>query len=124
MAEGLIPGIPAATRILLLGQVQEDEDDGSSTSSSPNETVLEHVLRSDKQRERLLYEASTLSAAMDNIDDSTALLKVYRQLKREQLQRDVDEAKRRASKTSGVRGLGARKALTGLEEELSAASKR
>jgi ATP-binding cassette subfamily F protein 3 len=124
MAEGLIPGIPAATRILLLGQVQEDEDEGPSTPSSPNETVLEHVLRSDKQRERLLYEASRLTAAMDNIDDSTALLKVYRQLKRDQLQRDVNEAKRRASKTSGVRGLGARKALTSLEEELSAASKR
>jgi ATP-binding cassette subfamily F protein 3 len=124
MAEGLIPGIPAATRILLLGQVQEDEDDGLTTSPSPNETVLEHVLRSDKQRERLLYEASRLTAAMDNIDDSTALLKVYRQLICERLQRDVDEAKRRASKTSGVRGLGARKALTILEEELGAALKR
>jgi ATP-binding cassette subfamily F protein 3 len=104
--------------------VQEDEDDDSSTSSSPNETVLEHVLRSDKQRERLLYEAGRLTAAMDNIDDSTALLMVYRQLRCERLQRDVDEAKRGASKTSGVRGLGARKALTILEEELRAASKR
>lgn len=104
--------------------MQEDEDDGSSTSSSPIETVLEHVLRSDKQRERLLYEAGRLTAAMDNIDDSTALLMVYRQLRCERLQRDVDEAKRGASKTSGVRGLGARKALTILEEELRAASKR
>jgi ATP-binding cassette subfamily F protein 3 len=124
MAEGLIPGIPTATRILLLGQVQEDVTKDFSAPSSPNETVLEHVLRSDKQRERLLYEASRLTAAMDNIDDSTALLKVHRQLRFERLQRDVDEAKRRASKTSGVRGLGARRALTGLEEELSAASKR
>jgi ATP-binding cassette subfamily F protein 3 len=72
----------------------------------------------------LLYEASRLTAAMDNIDDSTALLKVYRQLKYERLQRDVDEAKQRASKMSGVRGLGARKALTILEEELSAALER
>lgn len=124
MAEGLIPGIPVATRILLLGQVQEDEDDGSSAPTSSNETVLEHVLRSDKQRERFLFEASRLSAAMDNVEDPTALLKAYRQLRRERLQHDVDEARRRASKTSGVRGLGARKALTALEEELAVASKR
>jgi len=124
MAEGLIPSIPAATRILLLGQVQEDEDDGSSTQSSPDETVLGHVLRSDKHRRRLLYEASRLSVAMDNVEDPAALLKVYRQLKRERLQHDVDEARRRASKTSGVRGLGARKALTDLEGELTIASTR
>lgn len=124
MAEGLIPSIPAATRILLLGQVQEEEDDEPPAPSSPDETVLEHVLRSDKQRRRLLYEASRLSAAMDNVEDSTALLRAYRQLKRERLQHDVDEARGRASKTSGVRGLGARKALTILEGELAAASTR
>lgn len=124
MAEGLIPSIPAATRILLLGQVQEDEDDGSSAPSSPDETVLGHVLRSDKHRRRLLYEASRLSVAVDNVEDPAALLKVYRRLKRERLQYDVDEARWRASKTSGVRGLGARKALTDLEGELAIASMR
>jgi ATP-binding cassette subfamily F protein 3 len=124
MAEGLIPGIPAATRILLLGQVQEDVTEDFSEPFSANETVLEHVLRSDKKRERFLYEASRLSTAMDNVEDPAALLKVYRQLKRERLQRGVDEAKQRAAKTSGVRGSGARKALTALEEELAVASMR
>lgn len=122
MAEGLV--LPDSVRVLLLGQVQEDEAYGSSTPSSADETVLEHVLRSDKQRERRIYEASRLSTAMDNVDDPDALLKVYRELTCERLERDVAEARHRASRTSGVRGLGARKALLKVEEELTAVSKR
>lgn len=117
MAEGLV--LPESIQVLLLGQVQDDEDYGSS-----NETVLEHVLRSDKQRERLIHEANRLTMAMDNVADANAMLKVYRELTCERLERDVSEARHRASRTSGVRGLGARKALTKLEEELAAASKR
>lgn len=117
MAEGLV--LPESIHVLLLGQVQEDEDYGSS-----DETVLEHVLRSDKQRERQIYEANRLSMAMDNVADPNAILKVYRELTCERLEGDVAEARHRASRTSGVRGLGARKALTMLEEELAAASKR
>ncbi|TIA59080.1 ABC transporter domain-containing protein, partial [Aureobasidium pullulans] len=126
IADGLVPGISAPVRVLLLGQVQEDEDKDRSTtvSSSPDETVLEHVLRSDKLRERRLYEARKLSEAMDNIDDPTAMLKAYRELTHERLEREVDEAKLKASKTSGIRGLGARKTLTALEEELATASSR
>ncbi|KAL2035141.1 hypothetical protein VTO58DRAFT_101058 [Aureobasidium pullulans] len=126
IADGLVPGISAPVRVLLLGQVQEDEDKDRNTtvSSSPDETVLEHVLRSDKLRERRLYEARKLSEAMDNIDDPTAMLKAYRKLTHERLEREVDEAKLKASKTSGVRGLGARKTLTALEEELATASSR
>ncbi|KAI5196168.1 ABC transporter domain-containing protein [Aureobasidium subglaciale] len=119
MAEGLIPGISGTIRVLLLGQVQEDGDDESTTPSSSSETVLEHVLRSDRLRERRLHEASRLSTAMDNVDDPMAMLRVYRELTCERLQRDVAEARHKASKTSGVRGLGARKTLTALEEKLA-----
>ncbi|KAG9946934.1 ABC transporter ATP-binding protein uup-1, partial [Aureobasidium melanogenum] len=123
IAEGLI--LPGSIRVLLLGQVEEAEDYGFSEAPvSPKETVLEHVLRSDKERERRVHEASRLSTAMDNVDDPTAMLKVYRELRCEQLERDVAKARHRASKTSGVRGLGARKTLTKLEEDLTAASER
>ncbi|KAH0017884.1 ABC transporter ATP-binding protein uup-1, partial [Aureobasidium melanogenum] len=77
MAEGLV--LPDSIQMLLLGQVQEDEDHGSSAPVSSNETVLEHVLRSDKLRERRINEASRLSTAMDNVDDPTAMLKVYQE---------------------------------------------
>ncbi|KAK6007091.1 hypothetical protein QM012_006099 [Aureobasidium pullulans] len=123
MAEGLV--LPDSIRVLLLGQVQDDESSSASAPvSSSDETVLEHVLRSDKQRERRMHEANKLSTAMDNTDDPNVNLKVYRELVCERLERDVAKARHRASKTSGVRGLGARKALTKLEEELAAASKR
>ncbi|KAG9824795.1 hypothetical protein KCU98_g9924, partial [Aureobasidium melanogenum] len=77
MAEGLV--LPDSIQVLLLGQVQEDEDYGSPAAVSPDETVLEHILRSDKQRERRLNDASRLSTAMDNVDDPTAMLKVYQE---------------------------------------------
>ncbi|KAG9722368.1 ABC transporter ATP-binding protein uup-1, partial [Aureobasidium melanogenum] len=122
MAEGLV--LPDSIQVLLLGQVQEDEDYGSSAPVSSDETVLEHVLRSDKQRERRINEAGRLLTAMDNVDEPTAMLQVYRELTCERLERDVAKARHRASRTSGVRGLGARKELTNLEEELAAASQR
>lgn len=122
IAEGLV--LPDSVHVLLLGQLQENEDYGSSAPVSPDETVLEHVLRSDKERERRVHEANRLLTAMDNVDDSTAMLKVYRELTYKRLERNVAKARYQASKTSGVRGLGARKALTKLEEELAAASER
>ncbi|KAG9624585.1 ABC transporter ATP-binding protein uup-1, partial [Aureobasidium melanogenum] len=77
MAEGLV--LPDSIQVLLLGQVQEDEDYGSSAPVSSDETVLEHVLRSDKQRERRINEAGRLLTAMDNVDEPTAMLQVYQE---------------------------------------------
>lgn len=55
VAEGLIPGIPWNLRIQLLGQTNLDIDDSSQDNEA--ETVLRHVVRSDRMRERLLREA-------------------------------------------------------------------
>lgn len=60
MAEGRIPGIPSNLRILLLGQtrIETDEVDGGEgdIEESASTSVLQHVLRSNAQRERALKE--------------------------------------------------------------------
>ena len=62
IAQGLVPGIPSNLRVLLLGQTSLEGLDIEVVTSDQNgsrngESVLEHVLRSDKVRERYLKEA-------------------------------------------------------------------
>lgn len=63
LAEHRIPGVPSNLRILLLGQTRmsfEDELEslGHLSLAEGQETVLQHVVRSDAKRERLLREAA------------------------------------------------------------------
>ena len=58
VAEGRVPGIPWSTKILLLGQTRELAlDEAVGGLSIKDETVLEHMIRSDRVREKLLREA-------------------------------------------------------------------
>jgi ATP-binding cassette, subfamily F, member 3 len=59
-AEGRIPGISWGLRILLLGQTRElSIEEKVGGLSVREETVLEHVVRSDRVRERLVREADS-----------------------------------------------------------------
>jgi hypothetical protein len=49
MAEKLIPGIPHATRMAILQQT-DDQDNDLGTAQSQDKTVLESVLSSDETR--------------------------------------------------------------------------
>jgi hypothetical protein len=49
MAEKLIPGIPHATRMAILQQT-DDQDNDLGTAQSQDKTVLESVLNSDETR--------------------------------------------------------------------------
>jgi ATP-binding cassette subfamily F protein 3 len=119
IGEGLIPGIPWSTRVLLLGQTREAEDDveeGMSELSLERETVLQHVLRSDRVRERYMHEAKILSEAMDNPTDAMAPVRAYRRLNHERLALQLKRAHRIAERRSGARGKLARKDLIKVEE--------
>lgn len=62
VAEGAVPGIPWSLRILLLGQTRElTAEELLGGLSITDETVLQHVIRSDKVRERLVREAESKS---------------------------------------------------------------
>ncbi|KAK5711537.1 hypothetical protein LTR15_012378 [Elasticomyces elasticus] len=124
LATGIVPGIPRSLRILLLGQTQPASDDDPDEASASQLTVFQHVLRSDRRRQRLTSEAQRLSKAMENTSDPTAIVQAYRELAHQRLEDDVSEAKQTAARRSGVRGLEARKTLVRLEEAISQSSDR
>src|ERR1700742_2130951 len=131
MADKQIPGIALNFRILLLGQTRElgvDEQVGGL--SVQEETVLEHVIRSNHVRERYLKESQSkslsfpkilscgcltvplvLSTALDGHANPSKPIKALRTVRHERLLRKLDEAHQTALRRSGARGLKARKAL-------------
>jgi ATP-binding cassette, subfamily F, member 3 len=61
-ADKSIPGVPWNLKLLLLGQSEEvSVEEALEGMTVREETVLEHVLRSDKERERLRHEATSKS---------------------------------------------------------------
>lgn len=120
IADGQVPGIPWSLRVLLLGQTRSSLEDEVDRLKLKEETVLQHVVRSDRVRERYLREAQILSAAVNHASDPMAPVKAYRQVGHERLSRTVEEARQIAARRSGARGLKARKQLIEAEENLVA----
>ena len=59
MAEKLIPGIPHATRMAILQQT-DDQDNDLGTAQSQDKTVLEYVLSSDETRNEAVRMAECM----------------------------------------------------------------
>lgn len=129
LAEGRVPGVSWGIRILLLGQTREvgleERMGGASLSLSVREeTVLEHVVRSDAIRENLVREADVLSKAVESQGDSTAPVKAYRQIGHQRLEKRVEEWRQIAMRRSGARGKDARKELIVMEERFAGSLER
>jgi ATPase subunit of ABC transporter with duplicated ATPase domains len=118
VAEGRIPGIPWSTKILLLGQTRElGLDDAVGGLSIKDETVLEHVVRSDRAREVLLKEAAVLAEGVEHQADPLAAVRAYRQISHARLEKKLEESRLIATRRSGARGKKAREELNKVEEE-------
>jgi ATP-binding cassette subfamily F protein 3 len=125
IGDGLVPGIPWSTRILLLGQTREvDVEDKMEKLSLREETVLQHVVRSDRVRERYTREARVLGDAIDNSTDPMAPVRAYRQISHDRLLLQLKEGHRIAERRSGARGKQARKELVKLEERVEESQNR
>ena len=118
MASDQIPSIPQSLRILLLGQTQSNLEDDLGELKLTDLTVLQHVIKSDHRRERLLHEERTLSAAIENAKEPTAAIVAYRKVCHGRLEQRTQEARQIALRRSGARGAKARKVLIQLEAEL------
>jgi ATPase subunit of ABC transporter with duplicated ATPase domains len=118
IAEGRVPGIPWSTKILLLGQTRELslEDAVGGLSVGREETVLEHVVRSDRAREDLLREAAVLGAGVEDQSDPLAAVRAYRRISHARLGKKLEEARLIATRRSGARGKKAREELNRMEE--------
>ncbi|CAA9966190.1 ABC transporter ATP-binding protein uup-1 [Pyrenophora teres f. maculata] len=125
IANGLIPGIPWSTRILLLGQTRdEDLEDDMGRLNLQSETVLQHVVRSDRTRERYLREEKMLREAFADSVDAMAPVMAHRRIGHDRLALQLKECHRIAERRSGARGKQARKELVKLEERFDKSGKR
>ncbi|KAH6629271.1 ABC transporter ATP-binding protein uup-1 [Boeremia exigua] len=118
IADGLVPGIPWSTRILLLGQTRDEEQeigDEGVIEKREAETVLQHVVRSDRVRERYTREARMLAEALE-AGDGMAAVRGVRRIRAERMKERLKEGHRIAERRSGARGKLARKELIRLEE--------
>lgn len=68
-----MPGIPWSLRVLLLGQTREEGQLSLADLRVEDEMVLQHVVRSNKTRDRLIQEAAgnfcfhTSDSGADNV---------------------------------------------------------
>jgi ATP-binding cassette subfamily F protein 3 len=95
--------------MLLLGQTRETSDENEV--SFKDETVLQHVIRSDRVRERYTHEAKVLGEAIDDAADAMAPVRAYRKIRHERMALQLKECHRIAERRSGARGKEARKEL-------------
>ncbi|KAG8906283.1 hypothetical protein FRC01_008071, partial [Tulasnella sp. 417] len=122
IAEKIIPGIPENLRILLIDQVTENQSlllRGEEGVQSTELSVVQAVVRSNKQRERLLRDRATLLEALEtpwqNGQNAVAIAITRIQLAKSK--ETLDLANKTAAKRSGARGIQARKDLKQAEKE-------
>ena len=124
IASDQIPSIPQNLRVLLLGQTQSNLEDDLGGLKLTDLTVLQHVIKSDRRRERLLHEERVLSSAIENVKEPTAGVLAYRKVCHERLEQRAHEARQIVLRRSGARGAKARKTLLQLEAELKESEER
>ena len=108
----------------MLGQTREtDVEEELGALEIADVTVLQHVVRSDRVRERYTREGRILSEAVENAKDAMAPVRAYRRIQAERLALRLKEAHRIAERRSGARGKLARKELVKLEELCQEATK-
>ncbi|KAK4701684.1 hypothetical protein P7C70_g4544, partial [Phenoliferia sp. Uapishka_3] len=121
IAEKLIPGLAPSIRILLLSQVEDStratDDDGGDTGPL---SVLEHVVRGDKERLAAVEELDALAKAVESVSISETQ-KIVRTIKLAKVTKELVEARKIASRRSGARGKEARIAELKAEENLKQA---
>ncbi|EIM83035.1 P-loop containing nucleoside triphosphate hydrolase protein [Stereum hirsutum FP-91666 SS1] len=111
VSQKLIPGISTAVRILLVSQVEDTSD--ALEDINRDASVLIHVVRGDKERTEAMKEFEALTKAVEAASVSETQ-RIVSEIRLERLRRELQEARKIASRTSGTRGKKAR------EEEIKA----
>lgn len=111
IAERLIPGIPDETRITILQQ--------TTTSDPPTlNTVLDEVIDKATSNHVLHHEIALLAAAVNSADD-IQIVRSWRQVRHDRMQKRLFVLDKMARLRSGARGSQARKELIAFEKELA-----
>ncbi|KAM0747556.1 P-loop containing nucleoside triphosphate hydrolase protein [Meredithblackwellia eburnea MCA 4105] len=127
VADKLIPGIGAGIRILLLSQVEDSEraskEEQAAGGQGRTVSVLEHVVRGDKERLRATEMVEALTKCLESPSLQQTQLVVH-QVQLSQLRLSLVEAQKTASRRSGQRGKDARDEEIRLEKEVKDAEER
>lgn len=132
-----IPGQPRNLKVLLLGQTRElTVEEAVGGLRVEEESVLQHVIRSDAVKERYNMEAKrklsalhvwsniltfniVLSEGLDSQEsDPSRPILAYRQVRHQRLLMKMEEIISFAERRSGARGNNARKTLIEAEDEV------
>ena len=128
LAERRIPGISPNVGMLLLDQtmIENAQKETSILAEGKKDvSVLENVVSSDRLRQRLIEDSSSLSAVLqDGSGDSGKIAQVHRRLKFEEAQRDLSEARLVAQHRSGARGSKARQLVLQKEAAVQEAEQK
>ncbi|KAL8277263.1 hypothetical protein RQP46_010332 [Phenoliferia psychrophenolica] len=121
IADKLIPGLAPSIRILLLSQV-EDSTRATSTADggATKLTVLEHVVRGDKERLAAVEELEALTRAVESTSMAETQ-RIVREIRLEKRRKELVEARKVASRRSGTRGKEARMEEIKAEERVAEA---
>ncbi|KAI5479106.1 Iron complex transport system ATP-binding protein [Pseudohyphozyma bogoriensis] len=116
ISDKLIPGLGNSIRILLLSQIE----DATRAATEEGGSVLDHVVRGDKERLKAVEELSSLTKAVE----STSLAEtqaIIDELLLSKAEDELVEAKKIAARRSGARGKEAREAEVKAEEKVKLA---
>ncbi|KAG5300421.1 ATP-binding cassette protein [Histoplasma ohiense] len=130
LAEKLIPGIPDSIRVSILQQTDGNQDalteyalfatdHYGETGTNGRRTVLQEVMRGDVLRNDVERKIRVLSHALEETGDSLEPVRAIRQLRHEELERELFLAQKNASLRSGSRGMQARKDLKVVEQKVA-----
>ena len=124
IAANQVLSIPQSLKVLLLGQTQSDVEGDLGKLKLTDLTVLQHVVKNNRERERLLHEEMTLSAAIEDDKSPMAAIHAYSKISNDRMECLTQEAQKTASRRSGARGAKARKVALQLEEDLKQSEAR
>ncbi|MCJ1308183.1 hypothetical protein MMC25_001835 [Agyrium rufum] len=123
VAKKLIPGILPSTKISILQQTAAEppgvlKDEAMDAAGVSTKGVMEFIIESNLERERLVHEARVLSEAVEDVNNPLAAVRAVRKLRYQKMEKDLFEAQKIAQLRSGARGYDARKDLIVSENKL------
>ncbi|KAH8102112.1 P-loop containing nucleoside triphosphate hydrolase protein [Cristinia sonorae] len=116
VADKLIPGLSKSLGVLLVSQIE----DGTQVSESEEETVLQHVVKGDKERMKAMREFEALTRAVESTKPAETQ-RILSEIRLARRRTELEDAQKIALRTSGARGKRAREDEIKAEERLKEA---
>ncbi|KAL3467538.1 P-loop containing nucleoside triphosphate hydrolase protein [Aspergillus heterothallicus] len=130
MADKLVPGIPHLTRIAILQQTDAEAqerqpafgNERQKQRDDESKPVLEYAISSDHHRNQVIGKMNFLAKSFET-EDPMQPVRAIRQIRHDEIKKQLFLAQKNANLKSGARGLQARKELKSVEAKLQVSQK-